>query len=68
MSLHQIMYISSATGPVSATQCAAIAKDAEDRNRVDGVRGLAPSARLNIDIDGERSGHCPVFSGVSAAL
>ncbi|WP_370310290.1 BLUF domain-containing protein [Sphingobium abikonense] len=40
MSLHQIMYISSATGPVSAMQCAAIARDAEDRNRVDGVTGL----------------------------
>jgi hypothetical protein len=40
MSLHQIMYISSATGTVSATQCADIARAAAARNREEDVTGL----------------------------
>lgn len=40
MSLHQIMYISSATGPVTAAQCAAIAQAAAKNNRADDVTGL----------------------------
>ena len=40
MSLRQIMYISSATGPMSATECATIAQAAAERNQTDNVTGL----------------------------
>ncbi|WP_022682837.1 BLUF domain-containing protein [Sphingobium bisphenolivorans] len=40
MPLHQIMYISSAHSPVTATQCAAIARAAAERNSAEDVTGL----------------------------
>jgi hypothetical protein len=40
MSVHQIMYISSATSAVSSVDCAEIARGSARRNRVDDVTGL----------------------------
>ena len=40
MSLYQIMYISSATGDVSYSQCATIAQTAAQKNRSEDVTGL----------------------------
>ena len=40
MSVHQIMYISSVTGPLTSSECAAIARGSARRNRVDDVTGL----------------------------
>ena len=40
MSLYQIMYISSATGDVSFTQCATIAQTAAQKNSSEDVTGL----------------------------
>lgn len=40
MSLHQIMYISSTTGPLSSADCAVIARNSARRNSADDVTGL----------------------------
>lgn len=40
MSLRQIMYISSATGPMTAAECATIASASAPRNAAQGVTGL----------------------------
>ncbi len=66
-SLHQIMYISSATAPMDAGQCAAIARAAAERNRAEGVTGLLlfNSKRFLQVLEGPREAVARVYERIA---